>query len=464
MLNAARAAPARAVGPVAPVTPRRSPVPTSTELATAFDGHLSPVRTSLAYRLSISAVLVGTVLLPVGYLAMIAAAAAGVAWYAVHATVLFTDLSGGLGGFAGRLWALAAVAYVAPLLAGGLVVLFMVLPLFGRRPKVLRPMWVDRREQPLLYAYVEKLCDAMGAPRPVRIDLLPSAQASAHIDNGLFGLVNRKLVLTIGLPLAACFDLRQFTAVLAHEFGHFAQGGSMRAGFAVHRINRWFMRLAYGRTAADGVVRAIGLSAASGFIVVLIALTCQAALSLARLALKGMAIAGHAASMTLSRQAEFDADRQAARIVGSGAAAAALQAVPFVNAAAELALAKANAGWKAKRLPDDLVALTRALTLAMPADARDKITANLLNRDARWFDTHPPLYQRAAVLIKAAIPGVLTLDAPATCLFRDFDELCKLTTISCYQLSLGDKLQPEHLVPTVVPAASPLPSVKTTRK
>jgi hypothetical protein len=43
---------------------------------------------------------------------------------------------------------------------------------------------------------------------------------------------------------------------------------------------------------------------------------------------------------------------------------------------------------------------------------------------------------------------VLKLDAPATCLFRDFDELCKLATIDVYQSVLGQALKPEHLVPT----------------
>ena len=79
------------------------------------------------------------------------------------------------------------IVYIAPLLAGSLLVLFMVLPLFDKARETSRPLWVDRREQPLLYAYVEKLCDTMGAPRPVRIDVVPSVTASAHIDNGCSG-------------------------------------------------------------------------------------------------------------------------------------------------------------------------------------------------------------------------------------------------------------------------------------
>jgi hypothetical protein len=40
--------------------------------------------------------------------------------------------------------------------------------------------------------------------------------------------------------------------------------------------------------------------------------------------------------------------------------------------------------------------------------------------------------------------------APATCLFKDFEELAKLATIDTYQSILGGMLQPEHLVETKV--------------
>ena len=60
-----------------------------------------------------------------------------------------------------------------------------------------------------------------------------------------------RLVLTIGLPLAAGLTVRQFGGVLAHEFGHFAQGGGMRLTYIVRSINRWFSRVAYERDAWD---------------------------------------------------------------------------------------------------------------------------------------------------------------------------------------------------------------------
>jgi hypothetical protein len=51
------------------------------------------------------------------------------------------------------------------------------------------------------------------------------------------GVFKKDLVLTIGLPLVAGLSVREFGGVLAHEFGHFAQGGGMRLTALVRYVN-----------------------------------------------------------------------------------------------------------------------------------------------------------------------------------------------------------------------------------
>ncbi len=414
--------------------------PSGAQLAMAFDGRLAVPKLTWSYRLSVAAVLGAMLTLPVVYLAIIVGTGLGVIWYADHAAPMMTIVR------PGRATLVLGVLYVSPILAGSLLILFMVLPLFSRRPKGDRPMWVSRAEEPLLYAYVDKLCDTMRAPRPVRIDVTAAANASAHIDNGLFGVVNRKLVLTIGLPLVRSMDLRHFTGVVAHELGHFSQGLSMRFSYAATRINMAFFRLAYVPSRVDVWVISIARSDTHWMFSVM-ALFCQAALNLTRLLLKGMALASHSLSMRLSRQAEFDADRRAAGIVGGDVLGEVLQNLPFVTAGSTKAIQRAQAGWVKRALPDDLVAVTHLYTKAMSADEKQKLVGTLLAEDARWFDTHPPLFQRVAKLKYPPVEGVLRLNAPARCLFGDFDELCKLATISFYNSALGAHLQPEHLMP-----------------
>jgi Zn-dependent protease with chaperone function len=412
---------------------------TGTQLATAFEGQLERRGVAVGYQLGLAAVAGLMVLLPVVYFGIIAAACWLVWYHATHSVAMFD-------GVRGRGVIVLGVVYVAPIIAGGLLVLAMILPLFWRSRRGPRPFWVDRREQPLLYAYVDKLCDVMRAPRPARIDIVAAANASAHIDNGVFGLLRRRLVLTLGLPLATTMNLRQFTGVVAHELGHFSQGSSMRLSYVVHNINGWFARMAWGRSGIDDMVDGM-LDVEDGhWALALIGLACKCVIGLARLVLMGLAIVSHGLTMNLSRQAEFDADRQAARIVGGEAMGEALQAAPFIDAAFDLAVEQAQSGWVRRRLPDDLVACAHTVYHHLPPPLKDGITSGILTSEASWFDTHPPLYKRVATLKRAGLRGVLKLDAPATVLFKDFDELSKIATIDLYQSILGNLLQPEHLV------------------
>ena len=89
-----------------------------------------------------------------------------------------------------------------------------------------------------------------------------------------------------------------------------------------------------------------------------------------------------------------------------------------------------------------------ALEAKLPPELKDRITANILTAEASWFDTHPPLFKRVAVLKKSKLQGVLRIDAPATCVFKDFDELSKIATLDLYQSVLGDALRPEAVIPT----------------
>jgi len=425
---------------------------TGAQLATAFDGTLERRQISVGYHVGIALVAVAMVLLPLVYFGIIAATVWLVWFHITHSVAMFHT-----GIRSGRVMVFLGVIYVAPIIAGGLLVLAMILPLFWRSKRVPRPLWVDRREQPILYAYVEKLCDTMRAPRPYRIDICAAANASAHVDNGFFGLFRRRLVLTLGLPLARSMTLKQFTGVVAHELGHFSQGSSMRLSYVVHNINRWFARMAYGRSGIDDMLDE-SMNSDSHWSFLLIGLMCRMVIGLARLVLKVMALVAHGLTMNLSRHAEFDADRQAARIVGGDAMGEALQGIPFLDAAFTLALERAQAGWKRRRLPDDLVVMTHALHRHLPTELKDSLTAQILTHEASWFDTHPPLYKRVAALKRAKLQGVLKLDAKATVLFKDFDELAKMATLDTYQSVLGNLLQPEHLVATKVEVVTKAPA------
>lgn len=67
-----------------------------------------------------------------------------------------------------------------------------------------------------------------------------------------------------------------------------------------------------------------------------------------------------------------------------------------------------------------------------------------------------------AALKKSKLQGVLKIEAPATCLFKEFEELSKMATLDLYQSVLGDNLKPEYLVATKLPAPVSEPAPAST--
>ena len=207
------------------------------QILAAFDEEIDPVRPTLLYRLWILIVAFIMILLPVIYAALVGLVIAGLAWHALNDTWVFTSFG------RGRYALQAALAvYAGPLIVGAVVVGFMLKPFFARAAKGPKQRILDPSAEPLLHAFVDGVCTTVNSPRPARIAVDCQVNASAHREGGFLGLFGGELVLTIGLPLTAGLNIKQFAGVLAHEFGHFSQGAGMRLSVLIRKINLWFAR------------------------------------------------------------------------------------------------------------------------------------------------------------------------------------------------------------------------------
>jgi len=405
------------------------------EVLGAFRGAIEPVPVPLLYRLGLVVVAIAMVFLPLVYVGLVLLSGYGVYYHAVYNLTLFDD-PGGKGGF---------FLYVAPLVAGGILVLFMVKPLFAPRGERRRPVQVQREQEPLLFAFVERLCDTVGAPRPREIHVDCEVNASASLRRGLRSLFSSDLVLTIGLPLAAGLDLRQLAGVLAHEFGHFAQQAGMRLTYVIRMVSYWFARVVYERDAWDQrlVAWSEGVDVRIGVVFYL----ARFFVWLTRKILWVLMVVGSAISSFLLRQMEFDADRYEARLAGSEAFERTARALPVLAVAAQGAQSDLGDFWAESRLADDLPALVVANRVQIPHEVRGQIEAELEARRTGVFDTHPADHQRIASARREDAPGVFQHEGPARLLFRDFEALCRLATTDYYEGLLGDEVRPEQLRP-----------------
>jgi Zn-dependent protease with chaperone function len=408
-----------------------------------FAGPIQRVRIGFGYRVGILLAAVVMIALPLLYVGVIV----GFGWliwlHLTHDAGMVKIASGRAGLF-------LVLLYIAPLIAGMILLAFMVKPLFARRVRRGgRPLEVTRAEEPRLFELVDRLCAVVGAPQPARINVDVDVNASASFNEGFAGWLRKDLVLTIGLPLAAGLTARQFVGVLAHEFGHFAQGSSMRLTYVVRSINAWFARVVYERDAWDAWLATAGRSDGDthGSILIIILLT-RLFMWVTRRILWVLMLVGHAVSAFLLRQMEFDADRYETRVAGSVASVATFARLRTLSLATHAALSDLQTAWQEKRLPDDLPMLIAAREQDMPDKLRAELHAPAGKRATGLLDTHPCDGERITSIRRENCDGVFTDDAPAAALFTDFAELSKLATIKFYQDQLGKLLQPEHVVPT----------------
>jgi len=420
---------------------------TAPELLALFSGPIVRPRTSLLYSLGLAVVAFTMVLLPILYVALIALAAWGVYLWAFGGTFLLS------GSRSVRLMIFKAVLYIAPLFAGVVLVFFMVKPLFARRPKAAQPLALNPGAEPTLFAFIAKICETVGAPFPKRVDLDCHLNASASFRRGVWSLFGNDLVLTIGLPLVAGMTVTQFAGVLAHEFGHFAQGVGMRLTYIIRSVNAWFFRVAYERDQWD-VTLEEWAETESGSVAFIVA-TARFAVWCSRLVLKLLMCIGHGIGCFMLRQMEFNADSYEIRLAGSEAFESMSRRLHVLGCVTELAYKKMRVGWNQSReLPENFPAYLLDTETELRSDQRTHLEDTMGLEKSGLFDTHPSAGDRIRAARRAADPGVFRCDLPASVLFSKFEVPARQVTALHYEDDLGIPLVMARLVP-LRPAEQP---------
>lgn len=404
-----------------------------------FSGPMEPVRVTMRYRLGALVTALFMVLLPLVYLAIIALVIYGVYLHAVHNT-------GIIGAARGRGAILTLIVYVAPLVIGGISIFFMIKPLFARAGSDGRTRSLTPMSDPLLFEFVERVCQLVRAPMPKRIDINCDINASASFRRGWISfLTGNDLVLTIGMPLAAGMTLEQFAGVLAHELGHFAQGTGMRLTYVIRSINFWFMRVVYQRDAWDQWLEEA--SEAFDLRVSWVLYLARLFVWLTRKVLWVLMFVGNAVSGFMMRQMEFDADRYEARLVGSKSFESECRQLMLLQFAYRGAQSDLGMFFREGRLADNLPKLIALNIEQLPEEVKQVAVKLVDESKTGIFDTHPSDRERIDSAYAENAPGVFRSHLPATALFTNFDAAAKGVTLDYYQSIFGNQLPPNSLRP-----------------
>lgn len=407
---------------------------------------IEPVPVTGTYRLSIALVSLFMIILPFVYLAIVGLVGWSVWYHTVNHTGIISAASGmGSGRNAGRAVIFAVMIYVTPIIAGVTLVIFMFKPLFSKPASDSGRRTLKRADEPLLFEFVDRICDTVKAPRPSRIDIDCNINASASFGRGLLSFAGNDLVLTLGMPLVAGLTMRQFGGVLAHEFGHFAQGAGMRLSYVIRSISIWFTRVVYERDAWDEKLEELShsLDMRIGWVVYLV----RFGVFLTRRILWCLMMLGHLISGYLMRQMEFDADRYEARFAGSKTFATTARQLSVLNVAYQGAMSDIGTFYSEGRLGDNLPKLILLNVDQLPEKVHSKIDEMIMSSKTGLFDTHPSDPERMASAARENTEGVFTLRLPAAHLFQKFDFLSRAVTWDYYKEILGDQLKKSDIHP-----------------
>jgi Zn-dependent protease with chaperone function len=356
----------------------------------------------------------------------------------------------GKGGFVGYL-AGAAV---------GLIAVFLLKGLLGiRRGGLERGVELRADDEPLLFDFLHRLADEIGAPRPHRVFIAPEVNAAVFYDLSLVNLiVPSKKNLVLGLGAVNSLTLSELKAVLAHELGHFAQR-SMAVGRWVYIAQQVAAQLVFRRDALD---RALLWLSRFHIALIFVFGTLRLIVWSIRAVIDTLFGVVVAAERALSREMELQADLVSVSIAGSDALVHALHRLSGADAGWERTLevleqvqlrggavedAYAVQNEVLRRLRRILDEPTLGASPQLPAEGREafRVFDVELAQPPRMWLTHPPAREREDNAKRRYVAVELD-DRSAWCLFQDAEGLKRAMTGA-----LVHCLNPDGQVPPISP-------------
>ncbi len=403
---------------------------TTDEIRAALNRPTLRIPTTAGYQIRLVTAVLGMVLLQALYCMLVV----GVAWLIVYLLLLPPS---------SYLPNLLLFRYGVPI-GASIAGAFLLKPLFIRPPRPPEAVELTREQEPILFAFVDQLCELVGSRRPSRIRVDLQVNACARMP-GWRGLLFGDVELIIGLPIVAGLTLHQLAGVLAHEFGHFSQRAGMRSSYLIQHIENWFGRVVYQRDFMD---QWLDRRRSNGNLYIRSVLwIAHGTVWVSRQYLTLLMQAARHFSSRFSHQMEFDADRYEAAITGAKIFEETAAQFALLGVGAKLAWTSAERDWPMHRLPADMVSLVAAHTRQMSDGAKRSVIAAHQNvppgakSNSAEYNSHPSMQRRIEMV--RAVPAItgMELTGPAARAFRNFARLCRTTTQHHYQTMMGLILQ-----------------------
>jgi hypothetical protein len=344
---------------------------------------------------------------------------------------------------------LGFLAYIFPIIIGFLFIGAMVKPFFA--PPVVKRFSIplSRKKEPSLFTFVDKLCRSIGHVLPANIEIDFAVDTVTSYRHGLISFLEDDLTLTIGLPAVSEMTIEEFSGMLAHEFAHFTEKTTTRLYYIITNVNSWFARVVFDQDMIDKKLT-VWEETATNVIIRLLISFLKVFIWLTRILCRTLLLAGHGVSRYYVRQMEFEADRYAARLVGSDVFESALYKMHITNKAlneAFLQLKKLK-NQNDTSLPDNLIQLISTMRNQMTEEEISRAKENAAIPRKGIFDSHPTDSERIEKVKTSGTKGTFQSDKPASTLFSNFNEVTKIASIRFYRESLRLRFEQSSLIST----------------
>jgi Zn-dependent protease with chaperone function len=263
---------------------------------------------------------------------------------------------------------------------------------------ILRALWVHipppeglqvtEAEAPALFHVIRGICTRIGTPEPYRVLLVSQYNASVcQVPRlGIFGWYRAYLLL--GLPMMQNLSAEEFTAVLAHEFGHLSRSHCRFGGWVYRTRQTWervMGELFRRQNRAARVLQAF---------------------------LRWFWPAFNARAFVLARANEYEADRCSAELAGVTPSGQALARLNVYGPVAEQFWEDVDRWNQRQEQPplDIMQQLGRRLAGPVPAEQARHALEIALRLPTHCADTHPGLRDRLHAL--GCIRGEAAAEVP----------------------------------------------------
>ncbi len=440
-LPSAPAAPTPAPIPQGPASRPQARQPTRQELQTTIlrglEGQIDDVELTSDYRFGMFLVACMMIAMVIVYLLMVVGAGLLAIWYIKFGidSLHNAQPSGEL--------VFLFLLYFIPLIVAAPILFALLRPLFGRFDRDERVRTLTRQSDPLLYAFVERIAVAVGAPMPSRINVDTDVNASAAFQTGLFNPSRNELVLTLGLSLIVGLNTRQFAGVLAHELGHFTQQSSIRLTSLVIRVSGWFAQVADSEDWDYKLSRlARGLGGLS-----LAVHAIRLAMKIPQWILRGLLMLTYLVCGYMFRQREFDADRFETRVGGSVCFESTTRRIEVLSVSYRRAIDDLQYGHGEGRLGDNLPLLVLSNAKQLPKKIHKALRKHVDESKTGVFDSHPCPRERIENAWLEKSTGIYQVEYPAHLLFSNFLGLARNATWDFYRGIFGPKFKQSEMHP-----------------